>query len=793
MEIDKNNPVPEEFVQDTAATVNLPGEEGGEATVAINPDGSTELNPEAEPESTFYSNLAEELDDTILGRIGLDLVASFKADKESRKDWEDAYVKGLEFLTTNYTMATRPFQGASTVTHPLLAEAVTQFQAQAFKELLPPEGPVRTQIVGVEDPQRIEQAQRVKDFMNYELMERMEEYVTDFDQLLYHLPLAGSAFKKIYYNSNADAAVAKFVPAEDLVVPYFANDLSEAERITHVINLTENELLTRQESGFYRDVELQPNDDIQTQIDKKYSDLTGQKPAYGKDKLYRLLEMHVDLDLDHYQFNDNATRKKAGVPYIVTVDELSGKVLSIYRNYKEDDELAKRIEYFVQYKFLPGLGFYGFGLVHMIGGLTKAATNALRQLLDAGTLANLPAGFKSRGMRIRDDDQPFVPGEFRDVDAPGGNVRDQFQILPFKEPSATLFQLMSFCVDAGQRFAAISDPQVGDMNSQAPVGTTIALLERGTRVMSAVQKRCYNAMRKEFKLLARIFADYLPPEYPYDVYGGQRTIKQADFDDRVDILPVADPNIFSMSQRVTLAQTQLQIAQSNPAIHNMHEVYRRVYEALGAKNIDQLLYPEDTMEVPMDPAQENMRAIDMKNLRAFAGQDHDAHMSAHMSFMKTRMVQINPAVYVILQRHITEHISFKARAVVNQQIAMDPNAAALQQQNPEGFALQTEALVAKTEAQLMEQIVNIEENYIAQKKDPLVLLKERELDIKALELQTKSKDQQMKMQTDEFHFNEKIDLEKTKMESKQDYDKAKIQLEAAKIGANLQRGRNEKK
>lgn len=788
MAIEKDNQPTEDSLPETEATVELPGEEGGEeAIVAINQDGTTELNPDAEPEEDFYSNLAEKIDERVLMKLGSELVQMYKSDRDSRQDWEDQYIKGLEFLTTNYTAVTKPFQGASTVTHPLLSEAVTQFQAQAFKELLPSEGPVRTQIVGVEDPLRVQQAQRVKEFMNFELMERMDEYVTDFDSLLYHLPLAGSAFKKVYYDSINERAVAKFIRAEDLVVPYFANDLLESERITHLLNITENELLKRQASGFYRDVDLQPSDNPQNKIDKKYSELSGSKPSYGKDKLYRILEMHCDLDLDQYEFDDNKTKKKVKVPYIVTVDEGSGEILSIYRNYRQDDEATKRIEYFVQYKFLPGLGFYGFGLVHMIGGLTKAATNALRQLLDAGTLANLPAGFKSRGMRVRDDDQPFTPGEFRDVDAPGGNIKDQFQILPFKEPSPTLFQLMGFCVEAGQRFAAISDPQIGDMNSQAPVGTTIALLERGSRVMSAVQKRCYNAMRKEFKLLGRIFADFLPPEYPYDVYGGERTIKAADFDDRVDILPIADPNIFSMSQRVTLAQTQLQIAQTNPAMHNMHEVYRRIYDSLGTKNIDQILIAEDYIQAPMDPAQENMRSMDLKNLRAFAGQDHDAHISVHMSFMRTRMVQINPAVYTILQRHITEHISLKARAMINTQMAQDPNMAAMQGQNPQEFALQVEAMIARAEAQITEQAVQVEEAYIASRKDPLVLLKQRELDIKALEIQQKSQDTALVQQNEDLRFDEKMELEKMKLENKEEADKAKLNLDAAKLRTNLTR------
>ena len=578
------------------ANVEIEGEGQQEPIVQIDQEGNAQevTEEELEPrEENFYANLAEDMDERVLQKLGLELVSFYKSDKNSRKSWEDGYRKGLDFITDSYRSTTRPFQGASTVTHPLMSEAVTQFQAQAYKELLPAGGPVRTQIVGAVDKAREDQADRVKEFMNFELMEKMEEYTTDMDQLLYQLPLAGSAFKKVYYDATTERAVAKFVPAEDLVVPYMATDLLSAERITHVLTLTENELTKRQLSGFYRDIEVQPSADTQSDLEKKIDEISGVEKIVSRDKYFKILEMHVDLDLEEFEMEDNKTEKRIKVPYIVTLDESSGQVLSVYRNYKEEDQLARRIEYFVQYKFLPGLGFYGFGLVHMIGGLTKAATNALRQLLDAGTLSNLPAGFKSRGMRIRDDDQPFTPGEFRDVDAPGGNIRDQFQILPFKEPSATLFSLLGFCVEAGNRFAAISSMQVGDGNQNAPVGTTIALLERGTRVMSAVQKRCYNAMRREFKLLARIFGDYLPPEYPYDVYGGERVIKQTDFDDRVDILPVADPNIFSMSQRVTLANEQLKIALSNPGMHNMYEAYRQVYEALGAKNVDLLLLPQD--------------------------------------------------------------------------------------------------------------------------------------------------------------------------------------------------------
>ena len=533
---------------------------------------------EERPQDDFNANLAESMDERTLKDMGSDLVEEYKKDRTSRKEWEDAYIKGLDLLGTRYQEVTKPFKGASGVTHPLLAEAVTQFQAQAYKELVPSDGPVRTQVIGLQTPATEQQADRVKDYMNYLLMEEMEDYTTDMDQMLFYLPLSGSTFKKIYFDALQDRPVSKFIPAEDLVVPYYASDLKDCERITHVIKMTENEVTKKMAAGFYRDIDLIDSSTEPDSIQKKLNELEGVKGT-GADYLNTILEMHVDLNLDEFEdFDDKA--KKIKIPYIVTVDEGSGEVLSIYRNYKPDDPTYSRTEYFVHYKFLPGLGFYGFGLTHMIGGLSQAATQALRQLIDAGTLKNLPAGFKARGIRVRDDDQPIQPGEFRDVDAPGGNIRDQFFNLPFTEPSPTLYNLMGFVVQAGQKFAAITDSGVGNDTQNRAVGTTMALMERGSRVMSGVHKRCYYAMRLEFKILARICGESLPPEYPYDVYGGPRNIKQTDFDRRVDILPVADPNIMSMAQRVTLAQAQLQIAQSNPGMHNLHEAYRRVYEAL---------------------------------------------------------------------------------------------------------------------------------------------------------------------------------------------------------------------
>ena len=582
MAVEKNNEIIEEEARVTEEVQEQP--EGLPVDVTV--EGEEEV-VEERPQDDFNANLAEDMDERTLQSMASDLIAEYKKDKNSRKEWEEAYIKGLELLGTKYQEVTKPFKGASGVTHPLLAESVTQFQAQAYKELIPSDGPVRTQVVGLQTPQIEAQADRVKEYMNFLLMEEMEEYTTDMDQMLFYLPLSGSTFKKVYYDAMLGRPCSKFIPAEDLVVPYYASDLKDCERITHIIKMTENEVTKKMAAGFYRDIELASPRETTDQVQQKVNELQGVKRTES-DMLHTILEMHVDLNLEDYEdFDDKA--KKVKIPYIVTIDEGSGEILSIYRNYRPNDISYARIEYFVHYKFLPGLGFYGFGLTHMIGGLSRAATQSLRQLIDAGTLKNLPAGFKSRGIRVRDDDQPIQPGEFRDVDAPGGNIRDQFFNLPFTEPSTTLFQLLGFVVQAGQKFAAITDSNIGNDTQNRAVGTTIALMERGSRVMSGVHKRCYYAMRLEFKILAKICADSLPPEYPYDVYGGPRQIKQSDFDERVDILPVADPNIMSMAQRVTLAQTQLQIAQSNPQLHNIHEAYRRVYEALGTKQIEGLL------------------------------------------------------------------------------------------------------------------------------------------------------------------------------------------------------------
>ena len=729
-----------------------------------------------ETQKDFLSNLAEDMDERILSRISGDLLEDYKRDKESRGDWEKSYTSGLDLLGFKYDNESRPFQGASSVTHPLLAESVTQFQAQAYKELLPSDGPVRTLVIGDATREKEEQAQRVKEFMNYMLMEQMEEYTPEFDQLLFYLPLAGSAFKKIYYDETMQRAISKFVPAEDLIVPYYATDLKDCERITHLVKMNENDILKKQRSGFYRDVEILPSRTDDNEVQDKYDSIEGVTPSGEKDYQFNVLEMHVDLDLEEYQI-ENAD-KNVKVPYIVTIDEGSQEVLSIYRNYDMNDPLFQRKEYFVHYKFLPGLGFYGFGLIHMIGGLSKTATAALRQLLDAGTLSNLPAGFKSRGMRIRDDDQPFQPGEFRDVDAPGGNIKDQFQILPFKEPSQTLFSLLGFVVQAGQRFAAITDNAIGNDAQNRAVGTTIALLERGSRVMSAIHKRCYYAMRQEFRLLSDVFGTYLPPIYPYAVYGGNRLIKLADFSPEVDVIPVADPNIFSMAQRVTLAQTQLQIAQSNPQLHNIREAYRRVYEALGTKQIDTLLKPE-RLPTPLDPAIENAEALRMEIPKAYPEQNHDAHIMAHSAFIKSRMVQINPMVYALLQAHISEHLSFKARALILQELMANPQTLELQKTKPQDFLTLTESLVADKVAQLTMELQSLEGS--EQKKDPLVELKQQEMDLRALDMQRKIQEHVDKEERAMGEFNEKMDLERMKREDAEEASEERIRIAEEKI------------
>ena len=753
--------------------------------IEIVEDGAETTDNEPARDFNFAENIAERLDDNDTRRLANDLIADYKSDMSSRKEWEETITKGLDLLGIKYNPLNRPFKGASGVSHPMLNEACVQFQAQAYKELLPPDGPVRTQVVGAPSPEKEEQANRVKEYMNYMLMEKMEEYTTDVDQMLYYLPLTGSTFKKVYYDELLERPVSKYIHPRDLVVPYYATDLSECERITQVMQMTENEILKKMSLGIYQKVDLQEPSPEQSAAQKKINDLEGIQPT-GNELLYNVLEMHVDLDLEEYTSDVPNKEKNIKVPYIVTIVESTGQLLSIYRNYRVDDPRYKRIEYFVHFKFLPGLGFYGFGLLHMIGGLTRTATEALRQLLDAGTLSNLPAGFKSRGMRVRDDDQPIQPGEFRDVDAPGGNIKDQFQLLPFKEPSQTLFSLLNFVVASGQRFAAIADLQVGDGNQQAAVGTTIALLEKGSRVVSAIHKRCYYAMKQEFKILARICSEFLPPEYPYDVYGGERTIKALDFDDRVDVLPSADPNLFSMAQRVTLAQTQLQIAQSNPQMHNIYEAYRRVYESLGTKNIDMLLN-KPQMPQPIDPAKENALALQMQMLQVFPDQDHNSHIQAHSIFMQTRMVQINPQVYALMQAHISEHVSFQATLEVMALVQADPRMRSAGQQDAQAMQVEVNKMIAKRIVELTAQLQQAEAQVAGQQQDPLIRLKQQEIDLRAMDLQRKAQEAQMKEQGQFTRQEADLALDLTKLKSQEDAQQDRLKIAKEKLNLQAQK------
>jgi hypothetical protein len=692
-EIDKSLPnimtqlTPEQETEQVIADTEILNP-SGETEVLENEDGSVDINfdPNAlqNIQADHNANLAEFVDDSVLGILGSTLYQNYQDYKTSRKDWERSYREGLDLLGFKYDNRTEPFQGASGATHPVLAEAVTQFQSLAYKELLPAGGPVRTQILGLATPDKVQQAGRVKDFMNYQLMDQMKEYEPEFDQMLFYLPLAGSSFKKVYFDAVENRAVSKFVPADDLIVPYSATSLDDAESIIHVVKISENELRKQQVAGFYRDISLKPGPVNETEVEQKERELEGQSKGRDED-VFNILEFHTNLDIEGFEdVGEDGEPTGIKLPYIVTLEENSREVLSIKRNYEVNDPKKNKIQYFVHFKFLPGLGFYGFGLIHMIGGLSRTATTALRQLIDAGTLSNLPAGFKQRGIRIRDDAQSIQPGEFRDVDAPGGNIRDAFMMLPFKEPSQTLLALMGVVVQAGQRFASIADLQVGEGNQQAAVGTTVALLERGSRTMSAIHKRIYAALKQEFKLLSRVFKLYLPPEYPYDVVGGQKIIKQTDFDDRVDILPVADPNIFSQTQRISLAQTELQLATSNPGMHNMYNAYRHMYEALGVKDIDQvLLRPQPP--APKDPALEHIDALAGKPFQAFPGQDHRAHITAHLNFMATNMARNNPMIMASLEKNCFEHISLMAQEQVEIEFQNEMQQLGAIQQNPQAM------------------------------------------------------------------------------------------------------------
>ena len=712
-------------------------------------------------------NLAENMNEGDLDVIARELSDAYEGDKESRSDWSSTYAEGLELLGMQYEDRTNPFPGASGVSHPLLAESVTQFQAQSYKELFPAGGPVKTQIMGAINPQVEEQSQRVKEFMNFQLTHVMEEYEPELDQMLFHLPLSGSAFRKLYFDNTLGRPVSKFVSSEDLVVPYEATDLHTCSRITHVVKMMSNDLRKFQVSGFYRDIEVgEPSSSDPSEVQDKIDELDGKQKTYTKDDMYTLLEMHVDLDLPgHEDANEAGEETGIRLPYIVTLEENSNQILSIRRNWNETDPLKIKKQYFVHYKFLPGLGFYGFGLIHMLGGLTKTATSVLRQLIDAGTLVNLPAGFKARGLRIRDDDQPLVPGEFRDVDAPAGDLRASLMTLPYKEPSGTLFNLLGFVIDSGKSFAAVADMKLGEGNEVNPVGTTMALLERGMKVMSAIHKRMHSAQGKEFKLLAKLFAETLPPVYPYQIVGGNQAIKAQDFDARIDVIPVSDPNIFSVTQRVTLAQQQLQLAQAAPQMHNIYEAYRRMYEAMGVQNIDAIL-SQPPQPQPKDPATENSEILAGMPAQAFPGQNHDAHIEAHFAMMHSTVVKSSPIVMANLQAHIMQHISLKAQEEIQQEVQaqMQQLPPEQQQMMQQQMMMEMQSRVAERESELIAEFVaEYEELLKDSSNDPLLDFKREELEVKQQDMMRKAEE-----------ANERLGFEKKKARDKKSTDRQKI-------------------
>ncbi len=765
----------------------------GEEGVQYQEDGSVILGePEAEmPSLGFGENLAEVVSDSELDKIYIELTAAIENDKSAREDWEKTYTDGLKYLGMKFEEGrSEPFEGASSVIHPLLGESVTQFQAQAYKELLPAQGPVKTQVVGEYNAAVEEQAQRVKEFMNYQITHVMEEYDEELDQMLFYLPLAGSAFKKVYYDETMQRAVSKFVAPEDLIVPYYTTDLESCPRITHLIKMPENDVKKLQAIGFYKNVNVRAGDDPQnySSVDTELEKLEGVSPSYDTGEVCNLYEVHCNLDLEGFEdMDENGEPTEVKLPYIVTIDSNSENILSIRRNFNEDDPMKQKIEYFVHFKFLPGLGFYGFGLTHMIGGLSKASTSIVRQLIDAGTLANLPAGFKARGIRIRDEDSPIQPGEFRDVDAPGGSLRDSIQPLPFKEPSGTLLNLLGLLVQSGQRFASIAEINVGEGNTQAPVGTTLALLEKSTKVLSAIHKRLHSAQKKEFDLLATIFAKSLPPVYPYSVSGGNMQIKQADFDDRIDVFPVSNPDIFSTSQRIVMAQEMMQLVQSNPQIHGpngTYEAYRRMYAALGVDNIDALLIPPpDTQPKPVESGFENSTLMAGGMAQAFMQQNHDAHIATHMNLLNMQPVQMNAQVQANVHAHIMQHLQMKADSIAQQQ--MPPEALQqyqqlqqqAQQMSPVEAAQvmqQANDLLAQFSSPIMSELMQQFSQEVATppQEDPLVAIRKQELALKGQELQ---------QDREQFEIKEQMRAEEKMRQDRIDRERIATQLDIAKM------------
>ena len=768
MPIEKNNDLPAgntDVEIEDVMTEDLPDIE-----IVFDEEGGVDITMgEEEDEVAFDANLAEVLDPGVLQQISSELMPLFEADQGSRKDWEEQYGKGLKLLGFTFDERTKPFRGAAAATHPLLTEAIVQFQAQALKELLPAEGPVRTQVLGKETREKLMQADRVRDFMNYQITDVMEEYTPDFDQLLFYVGYGGSAFKKVYYDEDKQRMVSKLILPDNLYIPYNGSPvMSECARITHVVPMSVNDYRKAVLRGQYLDnAQERSAADMGNNIIQKETDRVTKMSPNADDEEMELLEFQIDWDLQGFEHKDDDDEPTGlRLPYIITIDKTSGATVGVRRNWKEGDELYRRKQYYVHYMLVQGLGAYGLGFLHLVGGLSQAATAALRQMIDAGTLANLPAGFKAKGARIMNDDVPLQPGEFRDIDAGGVELSQTLMPLPYKEPSQTLFALLGFCADAGRRLASVTDMQVGDSNQNAAVGTTIALLEKGGQVMSAIHKRLHYSQKIEFNLLAKGFGEHLPDEYPYDVPGESRTIKRKDFDDRIAILPVSDPNIFSVAQRITMAQTQLQLAQSNPQMHNMYEAYRRMYQAIGVRDIDQILNTQN-VDKPKDPASENSQALDGSPLKAFAGQQHDAHIMNHLLFGLSPLIGGMPQVAVTLQKHIFEHIRLKAEeateAELFQQYGTDPDGIV--------SALQREAMIAIKTAEYYQEAKKLQTDLQGPPADdPLVKVKEQEIQVKATADQAKDQNEKARIQ-----------LEGQRVQGDLMVDQAKLTLDAQKL------------
>ena len=755
-----------------------------------------DFDPSADQEVDFNANLAEHLDERDLDRLAGELIGAFESDKDSRGDWERTYIEGLDNLGLKIEERTEPWSGACGVYHPLLAEAVIRFQSQAISEIMPASGPVRTKIVGKMTEEKEKQSMRVESYMNYLITDIMTEYRNEVERMLFSLPLAGSAFKKIYWDVTMQRPCSMFIPAEDFVVSYGASDLRTAVRATHVMRMTLNDIMKLQYADFYRDVVLpQSSHAISDKVKEKYGELTGDTPnyayemnTYSKDGVHTLLEMHVDLDLAGFEDVKEGQETGIALPYVVTLDKGSATILSIRRNYMPDDPQKMRRQHFVHYQYMPGLGFYGFGLIHMVGGLAKSATSLLRQLVDAGTLSNLPGGLKTRGLRIKGDDTPIYPGEFRDVDVPGGSIRDNITFLPYKEPSATLYQLLGNIVEEGRRFASITDLKVSDMNNQAPVGTTLALLERNMKVMSAIQSRLHAAMRHELRILSEIIKDYMPEAYDYEIDGDQ-TIKASDFDDRVDIIPVSDPNAATMAQRIMQYQAALQLAQTAPQMYDMPKLHRQMLEVLGIRDPQDIVPLEDDIK-PTDPVSENMDILNGKPVKAFQYQDQTAHITVHMSMIQDPKVQEvaskapnADAMQAALSAHIVEHLGFEYRKQIEQELGTE--LPPIGEPLPPELEERLSALVAAAAEQLLgkNQQSAQEEKYQEQMEDPVLQMQKQELQIKQQSAESKASIDEAKIAADMQKATMKDELERIKIDAENKREGARIGADIAKVSA----------